>query len=272
MKPVSKTAFYCGAIRAWDAESPQPVLGDQYARLFITDEIGELMEPYRAERYPNAGNIVRPRVIDDLLREDLARNPNRLMVLIGACFDSRAFRLPGGRWVEVDEEAVFVHKEPRLPAASAPNPLVRIPIDFATESLADKLAPYRGESDVTVVVEGVTMYLTQLQTSAMVRAITATFPRHTLLCDLVTAGFMKRYGASIQARLGQLGARFGELVERPEAEFLKAGYRPVKQWSLLRAVRDYNAAPIPWIVLVTLLRPGLKGSQVWRFDYGPPGV
>ncbi len=30
MKPVSMTAFYCCAIRAWDASAPKPDLGDSY--------------------------------------------------------------------------------------------------------------------------------------------------------------------------------------------------------------------------------------------------
>lgn len=176
MKPVSMTAFYCCAIRAWDASLPAPVLGDRYAERFLTDEARRVMEPYRAERYPNAANVVRPRIIEESLADDLRRSPRRLIVLVGAGFDSRAFRLPTGRFVEVDEVAVLAHKESRLPAASAPNPLTRVPIDFATESLEEKLAPWRGEADVTIVVEGVTMYLTQAQVAALLATLTAVFP------------------------------------------------------------------------------------------------
>ncbi len=269
MKPVSMTAFYCCAIRAWDAALPVPVLGDQYAARFMTDEARQIMESYRAERYPNAANVVRPRIIEDAIAAELTRNPNHLVVMIGAGFDSRAFRLPAGRFVEVDEAAVLAHKESRLPTASAPNPLVRVAIDFATESLADALAPWRGELDVTVIVEGVTMYLSQADIARMLAVLTVAFPRHGLLCDLVTGKFMARYGAGIRARIAQLGAHFGELVDRPEAVFLEAGYRSSRQWSLMRGVRDYRAAPMPWILLASLLRPGVKGSQVWRFDYGP---
>lgn len=267
MKPVSMTAFYCCAIRAWDASAPNPVLGDRYAEGFLTDEARRVMEPYRAERYPNAANVVRPRIIEDSLAEDLRRSPRRLIVLIGAGFDTRAYRLPGGRFVEVDEEAVLAHKEARLPAATAPNPLTRVSIDFERDSLADKLAPWRGETDVTIIVEGVTMYLSQAQIAALLATLTTVFPSHALLCDLVTARFMARYGASIEARLRQLGAHFGELVDRPERPFLEAGYRPVNRWSLMRGVRTYRAAPMPWILLATVLRAGVKGSQVWRFEF-----
>lgn len=268
MKPVSMTAFYCCAIRAWDAALPAPVLGDRYADLFMTDEARRIMAPYRAERYPNAANVVRARVIEDAIRPDLARNPDHLVVMIGAGFDTRAYRLPAGQYVEVDEAAVLAHKEQRLAAGSAPNPLVRVPIDFGTDSLEEKLAPWRGRAEVTVIVEGVTMYLRQAEIAAMLAVLGRVFPDHDLLADLVTGRFMDRYGASIRARIAALGAHFGELVDRPEAVFLDAGYRPVAQWSLMRAVREYGAAPMPWLLLATLLRPGVKGSQVWRFRHG----
>ncbi len=266
MKPVSKTAFYCCAIRAWDADSPRPIVGDQYARRFMTDEMWAVMEPYRAERYPNAANLVRPRVIEDVLRDDLARNPRRRVVLLGAGFDSRAFRLSGGLWVEVDEEGVLAHKEPLLPAETAPNPLVRIPIDFGSESLADRLAPFRGETDVTVVVEGVTMYLSQAELRTMLAALGQTFPHHALVCDLVTGQFIRRFGKGITTRLAQLGAHFGELTDHPEAVFLEAGYRVAKTRSLMRAIKEYQAAPMPGLLLATVLRSASRQVNVWRFE------
>jgi methyltransferase (TIGR00027 family) len=232
----------------------------------MTDEMWRVMDPYRVERYPNAANLVRPRVIEDSLRDDLARNPMRRIVLVGAGFDSRAFRLPAGLWVEVDEAGVFAHKEPRLPAETAPNPLVRIPIDFTTESLAACLAPYRGQTDVTVVVEGVTMYLTQAQIRAMLASLGQTFPHHALLCDLVTAKFIRRFGNGITTRLSQLGAEFGELTDRPEAPFLEAGYRVAKTRSLMRAIKEYDAAPMPGLLLATLLRSASRQVNVWRFE------
>jgi O-methyltransferase involved in polyketide biosynthesis len=42
-------------------------------------------------------------IIDDLLREELVANPNLTVVIIGAGFDTRAFRLQGGTWIELDE-------------------------------------------------------------------------------------------------------------------------------------------------------------------------
>ena len=52
-------------------------------------------------------------------------------MIICAGFDTRAFRLPGGCWVELDEPALLAPKEAELPARSAPNPRTRVAIESA---------------------------------------------------------------------------------------------------------------------------------------------
>jgi len=81
----------------------------------------------------------------------LQKTPRLRVVLLGAGFDTHAFRLTCGRWIEIDEPAL---EESKLPASGAPNRLERIGVDFAQDSIADKLAPWAGESPVTVVMEG----------------------------------------------------------------------------------------------------------------------
>ena len=83
----------------------------------MDDEAWRAFEPFRQFTAPNVSNATRARIIDDLVRERLAVTPDLRVILIGAGFDSRAFRLKGGRWLEVDEPQVFAWKEPRLPAA-----------------------------------------------------------------------------------------------------------------------------------------------------------
>ena len=120
MHPVSRTAYYCCGVRALDAASPAPVLGDHLAARFMTPEAWATFEPFRPLAAPNASNVVRARIIDDLLRTTLQARPDAGVVIIGAGFDTRAFRLPGGRWVELDEPAVIALKDAELPAPRRP--------------------------------------------------------------------------------------------------------------------------------------------------------
>ena len=61
----------------------------------MTDEGREIAERFRRYPRPNSSNVGRHRIIDDLLRDELTREPDARVVLIGAGFDSRAFRLAG---------------------------------------------------------------------------------------------------------------------------------------------------------------------------------
>ncbi len=169
MKPVSKTAYYCCGVRALDAASSSPVCGDHFAQRFMSSDAWIMFEPFRGLRRPNASNIARHRIIDDLLRTAIQSRPETAVVIIGAGFDTRAFRLPGGRWIELDEPAVIALKETLLPAHDAPNPLTRVPIAFDREPLGAALASFRNLSRTVVVLEGVLPYLYAAEVREMCR-------------------------------------------------------------------------------------------------------
>jgi methyltransferase (TIGR00027 family) len=133
---------------------------------------------------PNVSNVARARYIDDLLRTRLAGNPDLQIVLIGCGFDSRAFRLAGGVWFELDEPPLITYKEERLPAAQAPNRLRRIAIDFEHESLREKLLPLTGAAPTVFVIEGVTMYVTADALRATLEVLRSAFPSHEVIADL----------------------------------------------------------------------------------------
>lgn len=253
MKAVSKTAFYCTGVRALDARGTDPICGDTYAERFMDDEAWAIFEPFRQFTAPNVSNAARARIIDDLLRERLAANSDTRVILIGAGFDSRAFRLKGGRWLEVDEPPVFEWKEPRLPAAGSPNPLTRLSVDFATERLADRLRPFAEAGPVVIVVEGVLMYLGEPRIRELLQTLRATFPQGEILCDVMTVAFFNRFSRPIHEKIRDLGASF-TLPERPvEAIFAEAQYRQTQQMSIGRHPAALKKMPLPLWLAVHLM-------------------
>jgi len=268
MKPVSKTAFYCCGVRALDARAPRPVCGDHLAERFMDDEAWASWAPFAETKPANASNVARHRIIDDLLRARLADDPAHRVVTIGAGFDTRPYRLRGGRWLEWDEPLLMGFKEERLPARESPNPLERQAIDFGSESLAERLRPYATDEAVTVVVEGVMMYLTTEQVRALTHAVRATFPRVTLLTDLMTYAFFQKYGQPVYQHLHALGATFVLAPEHPRELIQKAGFRALGSHSMIeRAVRE---KAFPWLVpswaLKLFLRTMRDGYAVWEFQ------
>lgn len=265
MKPVSRTAYYCCGVRALDAAAPRPICGDTLARRFMTPEAWALFEPFRGFPVPNASNVVRHRIIDDLLRTRLARRTDTGVLILGAGFDTRAYRLPAGRWVELDEPAVIALKDEQLPAQDAPNPLTRVPVAFERESLAAVLAPFAQLAEPVVVLEGVLPYLTESQVVELARAVRRTLDRPTLICDLMTRHFARRYGGPLRARLSALGAHFvtGDQEYRDLIE--SAGFRLEQRESIIARGAELGAYRLPRWLLATVFRGLRDGYAIGTF-------
>jgi len=174
-----------------DAENEKPVCGDVYAKEFMDERGLDILSSFATEKNPNAGNVARHRIIDDYLRKALSDNPELSVIIIGAGFDSRAYRLNGGRWIELDEPQIIAYKNERLPVEQCRNKLQRISIDFESESLADKLQPFATEQPVVIIFEGVFIYLPEDVIQQNLRILQSLFPEHALACDLMTENFYK---------------------------------------------------------------------------------
>lgn len=272
LAPVSKTAYYCCGVRMQDARHPQSLVGDVYAQRFMDEAGQDIFRPFARDAMPNLANAVRCRIIDDHLRWDLSQHPDAQVVCLGSGFDSRPYRLEGGRWFELDAPQILDLKQVHLPVEEAPNPLRRIPVRFGEEALADRLSSIPDDRPTLVVVEGVFMYLDEAQTTATLQALAARFPRHVLYCETLDRAFFERFGGRIHGKLGALGARFTERPVRPEAFFLQYGYRqeaskPVYEWALeTGAVQTFGRIPKPlfWLALNVFAR-ALQGYRVHRF-------
>jgi methyltransferase (TIGR00027 family) len=263
--PISRTAYYTLAVRAADAASPRPIGRDTHARVFMNDEAQRVWEEFRSFKAPNGSHAARHVMIDDHLQRALDQDPGAPVVIIGTGFDTRAFRLKGGRWFEFDEPEILTYKESRLAAATAPNPLQRIAVDFAKGELAGQLAVVPPAPHTHIIIEGVLMYLTVPQRRDLLALLIERFPHHTIYCDLMRKSFFDRAGSEIHTKIVGLGATFTDMVERPEQQFIDAGYTMRSLESIpLYAARHGNIG-IPKLVVGWLL-PWLRdGYQVGVF-------
>ena len=96
MKPVSKTAFFCCGARMLDADSDRPVCGDNYAKILMDKEAFEVFDKFRPFKNAIISNATRHRIIDDLIKSELKKEPETKIFIIGAGFDTRAYRMDGG--------------------------------------------------------------------------------------------------------------------------------------------------------------------------------
>ena len=266
MKPISKTAFYCCGVRMRDAERADPVCGDVYAKAFMNDEGLRILEAFEGETSPNASNVARHRIVDDLLRRELQADPGLLVVIIGAGFDSRAYRLAGGEWVEMDEPQVISYKNERLPVTDCANELRRIAVDFSVDSLEEKLEDFSNRNPVAVVIEGVFMYLEEETIRQTLRTLRRLFPTHKLICDLMNREFFEEYGRTLHEKLTGLGASFKFTADDPEEVFTESGYRLAEKVSIVGSAVDFGLLQIPKVILETALSGLVSGNAIYVFE------
>ena len=109
--------------------------------------------------------IARTRYIDNFLQECCA-NEIQQVVIMGAGFDSRAYRFDDLKEIkvfEVDHPATMAIKKEKIQKelGSLPNHVVYVPIDFLKEKLSDKLVQYGYSRELKslFIWEGTTPYL-----------------------------------------------------------------------------------------------------------------
>lgn len=270
MKPISNMAFYCCGARMQDAAAPNPICGDGYAKLFMNDDGQRIYEKFSSETFSRTSMTVRHRIIDEVLRQMLLANPNSCFVTIGAGFDSRPYRLPGGTWFELDEPQLIAYKDAHLPAWECTNPLRRLAIDFETDSLEEKLSLISHRGPVIFILEGIFIYLNEAQTAQLIETLNRLFPGHLLVCDLVNREMVEKYGQRLRNIASEMNATF-QLIDQPETIFSKSGYQVKGKISLVEVSVALGLYKIPDYFLKYFLKKEIDGNSVyvWLSDKEP---
>ena len=275
MNPISNTAYYCCGVRMLDAEHPRSLCNDHFAKRFMDERGLQIFAPFRSETMPNISNTVRCHMIDEAIRSQLAEHPNSLIISIGAGFDTRPYRIKGGEWVEIDEPQIIEYKNEKLPIAECTNRLTRISIDFANETLVEKLAAYSQHQHIIIVIEGVFMYLENDTIEVTINQLQALFPKHILLCDLMTKKMFDQFAQSVHNKLVETGAPFTARPDNPATIFTQHGYVEYSSTPMFKRASElgvlWDRAKIPASIAKLLFHTIMKninGYAVYRFEFG----
>jgi methyltransferase (TIGR00027 family) len=210
----SRTAEHNALFRALESARPRArrLFDDPLARAFLTwplvlvpplaaaPGLGGLVPRFIDARWPGvrASLVARTRLIDDAIETSLAERIEQVIVL-GAGFDSRAYRLPALRDVtvfEVDHPDTQARKRQvlaRVPDVSAAH--VRfVATDFNQRDLARAMttAGYRESARTFILWEGVTNYLTEGAVDATLRWCSRARPGSLLLFTYVHRDILTR--------------------------------------------------------------------------------
>ncbi len=276
MNPISNTAYYCCGVRMLDAEYSRSICNDRFAKRFMDKRGMQIFEPFKNETLPNLGSVVRCRMIDDAIRQQLTEKPDSLIISIGAGFDTRPYRIDSGVWIEVDEPQIITYKNDKLPIAECKNKLTRISIDFSKDTLHEKLADYCcDQTNFIIVIEGVFMYLENNAIETTVKQLTTVFPRHTLLCDLMAKKTFEQFSQSVHKKLAKAGGNFTERPDDPTAVLIEYGYKELSRKSMFERANELGflwnrlhiPSPIAKLLYKTIYK-NIKGYAIHLFKLG----
>ena len=253
-----------------DAEMNNPVCNDYLARKFINDYGLEVLNKF-PDKGMRAANVARHRIIDDLIKNEIKKDPKAVVILIGAGFDTRAYRFNAGVWIEVDDPKIMDYKNSCLSVAECANKLKRISCDFAKESLFEKLNFIDETRSVIIVVEGVFLYLTENKINVLLKTLQNLFPRHLLICELQRYSVLLKYKRKSIELMAGAGAAYKLKVQKPEQIFTRNKYKTKKSISVISKTIEWNYGKVAYYFLKTFLDTffkDLKASyRVFVFEY-----
>src|SRR5262245_33166906 len=190
-REASRTAEYMALFRALASARPaaRRLFEDRFARAFLRPRlrfvvglarlplVGRLVPAFIDHRWPGArtSGVARTRFIDDVIEANLGAGTEQV-VMLGAGFDARAYRIPAMAKAvvfEVDHPATSAAKKARVEAAlgAVPRHVHFVAIDFNTEPLASTMsvAGFDVARRALFVWEGVTNYLAEDAVDATLR-------------------------------------------------------------------------------------------------------
>jgi methyltransferase (TIGR00027 family) len=193
MNRSSRTAEHMAFFRALESQRPprQRLFNDPYAACFLSPGFRRALRiasiPVLSRAIPwladiiipgaRSSGIARTRWIDDALVAALAKGV-RQVVILGAGFDCRAFRIPelrAARIFEVDHPQTFATKRAQLAQfiEREPSNLTFVQIDFNCQSLEEVLrqAGFDTSQRSIFLWEGVTNYLTAEAVTSVLRFV-----------------------------------------------------------------------------------------------------
>jgi methyltransferase (TIGR00027 family) len=254
VRNVSDTARWVATYRARESSRKNALFHDPLAER-LSGERGRAIAR-AASRHSEWALVTRTKVIDDYVLASVAEGSDVIMNL--ACgFDTRPYRLPLPaelRWVEADLPALISEKEGLLRDEKPRCRLERIALDLSDRAARSAFFARHteGVKKVTVITEGLVIYLTDVMVADLARDLIACGPVAEWILDFnsprITRDMMKRMAKMLEHAPFQFAPANGV------AFFEALGWKPHELRSLFHEGARLKRLPL-WMRPFALL-PG----------------
>jgi methyltransferase (TIGR00027 family) len=267
IRNISDTALWVAVYRARETERQDAVFRDPFARKLAGERGEQIAKDLLAgQRYewPYTARTVR---FDQIVTEQINQGAD-MVINLAAGLDTRPYRMelpPSLQWIEVDFPAMIDYKEQVLAGEKPRCTLERVRLDLSDVNARRVLFQRLGSNarKVLVLTEGLLVYLTRDEVSALGRDLAAQSSFRDWAIDLCSPGLLKMLQKNLAA-LSEAGSplKFGP-EEGPEF-FNASGWKAVEVYSMLKTAARIKRLPF-FLRLMSFLpeSSGRQGSRPW---------
>lgn len=260
VRNVSDTARWVATYRAKESKRKDALFHDSLAEQ-LAGERGYAIAKV-ASKHSEWALITRTKVIDDLVADVVAEGCD-VVLNLAAGFDTRPYRLelPAGlRWVEADLPALIQEKEQLIGHEKPRCKLERVAVDLADPAARSAfLERYtEGAKRVTVMTEGLVVYLDDSVVSALGRDFLACSAVHSWILDFSSPSVTAETSRSMGPALSNAPFKFAP--PNGLAFFEALGWKPRAVRSLFHEAARLKRLPL-WMRPFALL-PGANPREL----------
>ena len=136
----------------------------------------------------HSGVIARTIVLDKLVSEYLAKNPGAAVVNIACGLDTRCYRMTGFKhWYNLDLPETIAVREKLLPESGNITQIAMSAMDNWGKMVEESRTP------VLIIIEGLTMYLSEADIQRIFAVIANRFNDATVLVEIMNPMIVKRF-------------------------------------------------------------------------------
>lgn len=189
---VIKTAFSPLISRVHESHSKDPIFEDAVAEKWLKELGQELQVP--ASSFAAKANIIRTKIIDDLLQKEIDKEDELTVVNLGCGFDTRYYRTKNvGKltWIDIDFKNNIDLKRTLVSNQDSYHLMDGSILDDFWVEKVNELA----SGKIIFVIEGVLPYLKESEVRNLFGMIKQNFSNYKIFCTLVSNFFVKIFSS-----------------------------------------------------------------------------
>ena len=200
---VAETMLQTLYARAKESKKPDHKIYDAKA-IEITNSMNYDFSAADKDTAMSSGVIARTIVLDRMVGDYIKEHPGATIINIACGMDTRFYRVDNGaiRWYNID---LPVTMDVRNQYLSEPERVINISASAMDETWATQIPEETTEGDTLVIIEGLTMYLSESDVQTMLSIISRRFSRVTVYVEILNPKFVKK---NIEKSISQSGAVF----------------------------------------------------------------